>query len=575
MFRPRTTRGVVWSLGHRVVGTTTTTSTARWFRSSSWRGGPIKTRFLLPDPSSPNEMSPLSGRWSPKLTKIVATIGPTSEQLPVLQQVVANGMRIMRLNFSHATVDEVELRTSNLAQCRGRHSLLDDDDENVTSRKPNVRAVLLDTKGPEIRTGKLANDDTGHQVICLQQGETIVLDTSKERQEAGSTTEYLYIDYNQLHESVQPGNKVLLDDGAVVLTVTQVDNDDKTVTCRIDNTGELRSRAGVNLPGAATSLPAMSDKDRTDIKYGMTKDIDYIAASFVQDGPGVEEIRRYVQQCADELAWPHDKPLPLLISKIESLSALENFDDILEKSDGIMVARGDLGVELPLQQVTNAQKEMVAACNAVGKPVIVATQMLESMAKNPRPTRAEVSDVTNAIYDGADCVMLSGETAKGQYPVEAVRVMNEIIQGAEGYAKSGGVGGVVHRRFEGPATAEGAVAKAAVVAALQNNNVSAVVVLCPDDGDTTLAGLVAAHRPPVPILVFCPNPRVARQLMIYRGVHPVVGLKGVPWAKRADYAVHDATAMGFLNHDDDIVVVTVEDSQDVGPTPTMKLVKVP
>ena len=188
----------------------------------------------------------------------------------------------------------------------------------------------------------------------------------------------LYIDYPKLHKCLSSGSKVLLDDGAVILTVQSVENKDfhGTVTCTVDNSGELRSRAGVNLPGAETDLPAMSAKDKLDIKYGMTKDVDYIAASFVQNAEGVREIRRYIKECAEELGFEPTYPLPLIISKIESVAALKHFDAILEESDGIMVARGDLGVEIPIQQVTNAQKEMVAACNAVGKPVIVATQML-------------------------------------------------------------------------------------------------------------------------------------------------------------------------------------------------------
>jgi len=484
----------------------------------------------------------------------------------------------------------VELRTSNLTRCNGRHSLLEPDElrrgngtDQSGSLETNVRAVLLDTKGPEIRTGKLANDDSGHETIVLEKDKTITLDTSTQRQEEGSTTEFLYIDYQMLHKSLEPGMKVLLDDGAIVLTVTSIEGE--KVICQIDNTGELRSRAGVNLPGAATDLPAMSDKDKVDIKYGMTKDVDYVAASFVQNGEGVMEIKNYIQQCAKELNWPPTKPLPLLISKIESMSALANFDDILDKSDGIMVARGDLGVELPLQQVTNAQKEMVAACNAVGKPVIVATQMLESMAKNPRPTRAEVADVTNAIYDGADCVMLSGETAKGKYPVDAVRVMNEIILGAEGHITSGGIGGISHKRFEGIASIEGAIAKAAVTAAEQNkDDTKAILVLLTDNhnGSTAatskLPALVSAHRPQVPILVFCPNAKVGRQLMIYRGIHPVV--MGMPneqddESQRIDKAVQDATAMGFIESNDDIVVVTVEKNAELGQTATMKLVTVP
>mmetsp|Transcript_23394 Transcript_23394/g.38720 ORF Transcript_23394/g.38720 Transcript_23394/m.38720 type:complete len:559 (-) Transcript_23394:623-2299(-) len=521
---------------------------------------PILTKFNLPDPSGKLDDAKLE--YAPKLTKIVATIGPTSEQLPVLQQVVRHGMRIMRLNFSHATVEEVELRMTNLKQCAGRHSLLDADHS-----QENMRAVLLDTKGPEIRTGNLANDESGHATVAFVQGSSVTLETTDALRDAGSTATHLYIDYPNLHRAVQPGNKVLLDDGAIALTVTQIVG--TSVLCEIDNSGELRSRAGVNLPGADTSdLPAMSDKDKADIKYGMTMDVDYVAASFVQSAEGVQQIRAHMETCAQELGWSPDQPRPVLISKIESLMALANFDAILAESDGIMVARGDLGVEVPLQQVTNAQKEMVAACNAVGKPVIVATQMLESMAKSPRPTRAEVADVTNAIYDGADCVMLSGETAKGKYPVESVKIMNEIILSAEGYASEGGVGGSSTRRFTVPtncANKDAAIiAKAAVTAA--DSRATAIIVL-ETQPNGSLAALVSAYRPHVPILCFCPNAKVGRQLMIYRGVHPIVA--GFPNITMAD-AVQDAQDMGFIVSGDSVVVVSTEEHDA-----TMKLVDVP
>ena len=516
---------------------------------------PLSTKFHLPDPSGQLDESPTA--YAPKLTKIVGTIGPTSEQLPVLQQVVNAGMRIMRLNFSHATVEEVELRTSNLKQCRGRHSMRDPDHNGI-----NLRAVLLDTKGPEIRSGKLAHDVSGHETIHLQQGKTLTLQTTDERRDAGSTDTHLYIDYRNLHKAVEPGMRVLLDDGAISLVVRQIVGTD--VVCDIANSGELRSRAGVNLPGANTDdIPAMSNKDKNDIKYGMTKDIDYVAASFVQTAAGVHQIRDHIEQCAQELGWPDTALRPLLISKIESLSGLANFDAILEASDGIMVARGDLGVELPLQQVANAQKEMVAACNSVGKPVIVATQMLESMAKNPRPTRAEVADVTNAIYDGADCVMLSGETAKGKYPVESVKIMNDIILSAERYASEGGVGGASVRRFEAPAASfMGATAKAAVTAA-DTQHATAILVSAVTNG--TLPALVSAHRPQVPILCFCDSAKLGRQLMIYRGIHPIVGTGSM------EEAVEDAKNMGFVKVGDSVVHVAMDTQSD---TATMKLVHV-
>jgi pyruvate kinase len=351
-----------------------------------------KTTFNLPDPSDVN-----AHRHRQQLVKIVATIGPTSEQAEPMLKVVSSGMRVMRLNFSHATKEEVELRCTNLQAAQEK-----------LGRNNNVRAILLDTKGPEIRTGKLANDDSGHETVTLQAGDRITLHTSASVRDAGSSATNLYIDYAGLPKCLKPGMKVLLDDGAIFLSVESTDVGNGTVTCKINNTGDLRSRAGVNLPLADISdLPAMSDKDKADIKYGMTKDIDFVAASFVQTAQGVREIRAHIQQCAKELGWSDDMPLPLIISKIETAGALTHFDEILQESDAIMVARGDLGVEIPLQQVTNAQNEMAAACNAAGKPVIVATQMLESMSKNPRPTRAEVSDVTHSAAH-ADCVMLSG-----------------------------------------------------------------------------------------------------------------------------------------------------------------------
>lgn len=248
-------------------------------------------------------------------------------------------------------------------------------ESSALDKLQDVRATLLDTRGPEIRTGKLAHDNSGHETVSLKKGEFLRLQTSAEW-ETSSTDKDLFINYSKLNQCMKPGMKVLLDDGAVIMTVTDVKpGENGVVTCSIDNSGEIRSRAGVNLPMAATDLPAMSDKDRHDIKYGLTIDVDYVAASFIQTADGVREIRNYMQECAKELGWAADRPLPKIISKIESASALKHFDEILAESDGIMVARGDLGVEIPIQQVTNAQKEMVAACNAVGKPVIVATQV--------------------------------------------------------------------------------------------------------------------------------------------------------------------------------------------------------
>ena len=373
--------------------------------------------------------------------------------------------------------------------------------------------------------GKLRDDVSGHDTITLTKGSTVTIHTTEDWANAGSISTDLYIDYGNLHQSLSNGSKVLLDDGAISMTVISVESDKQfhgTVTCTVDNTGELRSRAGVNLPGAETDLPAMSTKDKIDIRYGMTFDIDYIAASFVQNADGVKEIRRYTSEVANELGWDVSYPLPRIISKIESASALQNFDEILAESDGIMVARGDLGVEIPIHQVTNAQKEMIAACNAVGKPVIVATQMLESMAKNPRPTRAEVSDVSNAVFDGADAVMTSGETAKGKYPIETIKMMNEIILSAERFSliRPDLVGRdrplFSHSRQPGvkgdTGGIEASVAKAAVAAASKRGAVAILVLLTVE---SDLARLLAAYRPDVPVVVFAPSAKIARQLVRY------------------------------------------------------------
>jgi len=504
----------------------------------------LKTTFNLPDPEAMNSCHPL--------TKIVATIGPTSEQEEPLRKVVNAGMKIMRLNFSHATTDEVELRLKNLALSQDTY-----DFDGPINGVQDVRATLLDTRGPEIRSGKLAHDDSGHEIISLQKDDTITLQTSKDYAEA-STEKDLFINYEKLHLCLTPGMKVLLDDGAIILTVTNIDESAGSVICSIDNSGELRSRAGVNLPGAETDLPAMSEKDKNDIKYGLEIDVDYVAASFIQTADGVTEIRNYMKACAEEMGLA-DRPLPLIISKIESQSALKHFDEILEESDGIMVARGDLGVEIPIQQVTNAQKEMVAACNTVGKPVIVATQMLESMAKNPRPTRAEVSDVTNAVYDGADAVMTSGETAKGKYPDLTIKTMNDIILSAEQYSASGSLASLNDFASSKNSSYIGddkdpltAVAEGAVVAS-STNSCKAILVYT-EDGK--LPSLVAAYRPTCPIISFCPTSKVARQLILNRGIYPVVGLQNIDDdAQKVKIGKEEVERMGFVNKGDSIVSV--------------------
>lgn len=399
---------------------------------------------------------------------------------------------------------------------------------------------MLDTKGPEIRTGKLANDDTGHATIHLNQGSTITLYTTP--LEGGSTPDSLFIDYKSLHKALQPGMNVLLDDGAITLTVQSIDGE--KVICIVDNSGDLRSRAGVNLPFADTSdLPAMSEKDKADIYYGMqAADIDFVAASFVQTAEGVQQIRKHIAECAELLNWK--KPLPLIISKIETSLALKNFDAILKVSDAIMVARGDLGVEIPLSQVTNAQKEMIAACNAAGKPVIVATQMLESMTKNPRPTRAEVSDVTNAVYDGCDATMTSGETAKGKYPDTTVHTMNEIIVASERYSAVAPFPITSRICYQDDSSSYAPMAHAACKAVLECGSIA---ILCVD---AKMAPVIAACRPNVPVISFCTSAKQARQLQLYRAIYPIVDDTAT-----LENAVDKAARLGWVLKSDSVVLI--------------------
>ncbi len=456
----------------------------------------------------------------------------------------------MRLNFSHATVEEVELRLANLAQCKGVTA-------DLFGTTGTNRAVLLDTRGPEIRMGGLqvCQSATGavpsenrKAKILLEQGNEVMLVNDPAVDGTGDTSQ-IFVNYPKLSSILAPGNTVLLDDGLIMLEVKDVS--DSGVNCVVQNTNEIGERKGVNLPGVVTGLPPMSDKDKVDIKYGIEKDVDFVAASFVCNAQGVEEIRSYIAECIEEIR-PGDLP-PLIISKIESSEAMDNFDEILEASDGIMVARGDLGVEIPMEEVVLAQKMMIEKCNAVGKPVIVATQMLDTMQSNPRPTRAEVADVTNAVCDGADAVMLSGESANGKFPVQSIETMRSIIHASElcpDFHVSNGVD-----LLTAPSEPLEATATAAVTCA-NHGNASAIVVIESETGEATR--LVAKYRPDVPVVVICTHEKyaskVARQLSIVRGVHPIPMSETYDLARALDVA----KKMGCCEEGDEVVVLSTE-----------------
>ena len=333
-------------------------------------------------------------------TKIVCTIGPKSESNEMLTRLVDNGMNVMRLNFSHGDFDEHGARIARLRE--------------VMAATGKRIAILLDTKGPEIRTVKLRD---GHDIM-LKAGQefTLTTDTSV----LGDNTR-VAVTYAGLTKDLKRGDIVLLDDGLIELIVKEVKAQE--IICEVRNNGELGENKGVNLPGVKVNLPALSDKDKADLIFGCQQSVDFVAASFIRKASDVKEIR--------ELLDANGGQEIQIISKIENQEGVDNFDEILAVSDGIMVARGDLGVEIPVDQVIFAQKMMIHKCNRARKPVITATQMLDSMIKNPRPTRAEAGDVANAILDGTDAVMLSGESAKGKYPAEAVAVMAAICNSTD------------------------------------------------------------------------------------------------------------------------------------------------
>lgn len=332
-----------------------------------------------------------------KKTKIVCTIGPKTESVETLKTLLQSGMNVMRLNFSHGDYEEHGARIVNFRQAK---------------KETGIRAaLLLDTKGPEIRTIKLE----GGKDVSIVAGQTFTFTTDKTV--IGNQSK-VAVTYEGFARDLKAGDMVLVDDGLLAMTVTKVSGNE--VECVAENSGDLGENKGINLPNVKVNLPALAEKDIEDLKFGCQQNIDFVAASFIRKAEDVKAVRKILEENGGNRIQ--------IISKIENQEGLDNFEEILEASDGIMVARGDLGVEIAVEEVPFAQKMMIQRCNEVGKIVITATQMLDSMIKNPRPTRAEANDVANAIIDGTDAVMLSGETAKGKYPVEAVTVMKRIAE---------------------------------------------------------------------------------------------------------------------------------------------------
>lgn len=413
-------------------------------------------------------------------TKIVCTIGPASDSKEMLTKLVDAGMNVMRLNFSHGDYDEHGGRINAVRE--------------VAQETGKKVAILLDTKGPEIRTMNLADGD-----VILQAGQSFTLTT--DQSVVGDKTQ-VAVTYEDFAKDLSVGNTVLLDDGLLQLTVTEIKGNN--VICRVENTGELGNKKGVNLPGVSVKLPALSEKDKSDIIWGCGQGVDFVAASFIRKASDVEEIRALLNANGGQQIK--------IISKIENQEGVDNFPDILEASDGIMVARGDLGVEIAVEEVIFAQKMMIQACIAARKPVITATQMLDSMIKNPRPTRAEAGDVANAILDGTDAVMLSGESAKGKYPVETVAIMAQICARTDDAMEQ------IERPHaleeEGDLRVTESVCKAAVQSAVDLD--AKVIVVATQHGKSVMS--VRKYFPRAQILALTLDPKTAQQLCLSKGV---------------------------------------------------------
>ena len=417
-----------------------------------------------------------------KKTKIVCTMGPNTDNREIMKELALNGMDVARFNFSHG----------DHAEHRHRLEIL----ESVREELGIPIASLLDTKGPEIRTGKLKDG----KKVTLKEGDLYTL-TAEEI--VGDETRG-YINSAGLAEDVKPRDRILIDDGLIELHVREVNGTD--IVCRIENGGELGEKKGVNVPGVRVKLPALTDKDKEDIRFGVDAGFDFVAASFVRNADAIREIREILDEKGSAMQ---------IIAKIENEEGIENIDSIIEASDGIMVARGDMGVEIPAEKVPHIQKMIIRKCNLACKVVITATQMLDSMIRNPRPTRAEVSDVANAVYEGTDAVMLSGETAMGSYPIEAVRMMSQIAEESEKYLDY-----MFYQRrkvsAENLRNISNTVCYSSVATA---SDLEAPVIVAPSvSGFTTR--MLSKWRPKALIAGLSPSMTAVRQMQLYWGVKP-------------------------------------------------------
>ena len=464
-------------------------------------------------------------------TKIICTLGPSTDKDGVLRELVANGMNVARFNFSHGSHEEHKGRLDNLKAIRAELG------------KPV--AALLDTKGPEIRLKEFKNG-----VEMLEAGQTFTLTT----REVEGTKEICSITYKDLPQDVHEGGTIMLDDGLIKLRITNVTDTD--ITCEVLNSGKIKNKKGVNVPGVHLSMPYLSQRDRDDIIFGVQQGFDFIAASFVRTAQDVYDIRNLLNEYDSNIR---------IIAKIENREGVNNIDSILAAADAVMVARGDLGVEIDFTELPGIQKTIIDRSFSFGKPIVTATQMLDSMMVNPRPTRAEISDVANAIYDGTSAIMLSGETAAGAYPVEALKTMSAIAERTEQE------GHYLRGRLMEPNTGKISVSDATAHAAcLTAKDVNAAAIVTVSESGTT-ARLLSKYRPQQPIIACVMKEQVQRQLSLSWGITSLM----MPLAHSTDELIEMSTALakenGFL-HDGELAVVTA--GVPVGISGTTNMIKI-
>ena len=463
-------------------------------------------------------------------TKIVCTLGPATDGEGVLREMMLAGMNVARFNFSHGTHPEHKARLEQVKALRKELNL--------------PVAAMLDTKGPEVRLKNFAGGS-----VTLQEGQEFTLTVEDVEGDATRCA----VTYAELPQDVKAGDTILLDDGLVRLTVLSTTA--SAIRCRVENGGVMKDHKGVNVPGVALSMPYMSQQDREDILFGMEEGFDFIAASFVRSAADVRELRKLLESRKSRIR---------IIAKIENQEGINNLTEILAAADGIMVARGDMGVEIDFTEIPAIQKNMIAQCVACGKPVITATQMLDSMIENPRPTRAEITDVANAIYDGTSAIMLSGETAAGKYPVEAVRTMDAIARKTETNMRGGALAPVAGKAH---LSITAATAHAACTTAM---DIGADAILTVSQAGIT-AQMVSSFRPETTVVALLLEEQVQRQMALYWGVEPITMPRASSSDELVDLAVRSAEQAGLVRRGD-LVVVTA--GVPVGISGTTNMIRV-